>query len=102
MNIRLETPADYAVVENLTREAFWNVYKPGADEHYFVHMMRSHETFIPELGKAVITRQNRESGSVRFSGGNSAVIVIEAYARTFCGNVPKYRLIAIHCSDQCV
>ena len=47
--IRLETEKDYREVENLTREAFWNVYKPGADEHYFVHMMRSHPDFIPEL-----------------------------------------------------
>lgn len=47
--IRSETPADYRAVENLTCESFWNVYKPGADEHYFVHMMRSHPDFLPEL-----------------------------------------------------
>ncbi|MBR2894504.1 MAG: N-acetyltransferase [Oscillospiraceae bacterium] len=47
--IRNETPADYRAVENLTRESFWNIYKPGADEHYYVHMMRSHPDFIPEL-----------------------------------------------------
>ena len=47
--IRNETPADYRAVEELTRESFWNVYKPGADEHYYVHMMRSHPDFIPEL-----------------------------------------------------
>ena len=40
-SIRRETPEDYRAVEELTREAFWNVYKPGADEHYFVHQMRS-------------------------------------------------------------
>ena len=33
--IRPETEKDYRAVEELTREAFWNVYKPGADEHYF-------------------------------------------------------------------
>ena len=27
--IRRETPADYAAVEDLIREAFWNVYRPG-------------------------------------------------------------------------
>ena len=32
--IRNETPADYRAVEELNRESFWNVYKPGADEHY--------------------------------------------------------------------
>jgi predicted N-acetyltransferase YhbS len=36
-------------MENLIRESFWNVYKPGADEHYYVHQMRSHPDFIPEL-----------------------------------------------------
>ena len=35
--IRLETPADYRAVEELTREAFWNQYVPGCNEHYFVH-----------------------------------------------------------------
>ena len=47
--IRLETEKDYRAVEELTREAFWNVYKPGADEHYYVHMMRSHPDFLPQL-----------------------------------------------------
>jgi predicted N-acetyltransferase YhbS len=47
--IRLETKDDYRAVEELTREAFWNVYKPGADEHYFVHTMRERPDFIPEL-----------------------------------------------------
>ena len=49
ITIRLETAKDYAAVEHLTREAFWNVYVPGASEHYFVHKMRSHPDFIPEL-----------------------------------------------------
>ena len=49
LTIRLETEKDYRAVEELTREAFWNVYKPGADEHYYVHQMRNHPDFIPEL-----------------------------------------------------
>ena len=53
LTIRLETEKDYRAVEELTREAFWNVYKPGADEHYFVHTMRSHPDFIPELAFAL-------------------------------------------------
>ena len=39
LTIRLETEKDYRAVEELTREAFWNVYKPGADEHYYVHQI---------------------------------------------------------------
>ncbi|MBR3505026.1 MAG: N-acetyltransferase [Clostridia bacterium] len=49
LTIRLETEKDYRAVEELTRDAFWNVYKPGADEHYYVHQMRNHPDFIPEL-----------------------------------------------------
>lgn len=47
--IRQETKADYRAVENLTREAFWNLSVPGANEHYLVHIMRNHADFIPEL-----------------------------------------------------
>lgn len=47
--IRRECPEDYRAVEELTREAFFNVYQPGCDEHYYAHTMRSHEDFIPEL-----------------------------------------------------
>ncbi|MGN0691483.1 MAG: GNAT family N-acetyltransferase [Oscillospiraceae bacterium] len=47
--IRNETPADYAEVESLIREAFWNLNMPGCSEHYLAHIMRSHEDFIPEL-----------------------------------------------------
>ncbi|MDD3414561.1 MAG: N-acetyltransferase [Lachnospiraceae bacterium] len=47
--IRNETESDYTIVENITRNAFWNLYVPGCDEHYLVHIMRNHEDFIPEL-----------------------------------------------------
>lgn len=47
--IRTETPADHPIVENLTREAFWNVYRPGCMEHYLLHRFRKDSAFIPEL-----------------------------------------------------
>ena len=47
--IRTETPADYRTVENLTREAFWNVYRPGCTEHYVLHRFRGLPDFVPEL-----------------------------------------------------
>ena len=47
--IRTETPADYRTVENLTREAFWNVYRPGCTEHYVLHRFRCRPDFVPEL-----------------------------------------------------
>lgn len=49
MTIRLETEADHGNVEELTREAFWNLYAPGCDEHYLCHILRDHEDFIKEL-----------------------------------------------------
>lgn len=47
--IRKETPADYAEVENLVRESFWNVYRPGCIEHYALHNMRNSKDFVGEL-----------------------------------------------------
>ncbi|MFZ5450597.1 MAG: GNAT family N-acetyltransferase [Thermodesulfobacteriota bacterium] len=49
ISIRLEEPNDYRNVEYLTREAFWNVYKPGCDEHLLVHKIRKVPAFVKEL-----------------------------------------------------
>lgn len=47
--IRNERKEDYRKVENLTREAFWNVYRPGCTEHYVLHCYRGDPAFVPEL-----------------------------------------------------
>ena len=47
--IRNEKSADYKIVEEITRKAFYNLYVPGCTEHYLVHIMREHEDFLPEL-----------------------------------------------------
>ncbi len=47
--IRNEEETDYLIVEEITRKAFWNLYVPGCNEHYLVHVMRSHEDFISAL-----------------------------------------------------
>lgn len=47
--IRLEIPEDYRKVETLTREAFWNIYRPGCLEHYVLHCLRDDPSFVPEL-----------------------------------------------------
>ena len=49
INIRLEGAEDYRRVEEVAREAFWNLYFPGCNEHYVIHKMRTHPDFIPEL-----------------------------------------------------
>jgi len=47
--IRRETPADYRATENLVRESFWNVYRPGCLEHYVLHVLRDDPALVPEL-----------------------------------------------------
>lgn len=49
MIIRNEQQDDINIVENLIRDAFWNVYEPGATEHYLAHQMRKHKDFVKEL-----------------------------------------------------
>lgn len=34
----------------MTKEAFWDVYKPGCDEHLMVHKIRKTDAFIKKLG----------------------------------------------------
>ena len=47
--IRPERPEDYGETENLIREAFWNVYRPGCSEHYVMHVLRDNPAFVGEL-----------------------------------------------------
>ena len=47
--IRLENKEDYREVENLVRESFWNVYRPGCMEHYVLKCLRDDQDFVPEL-----------------------------------------------------
>lgn len=49
LKIRNEKETDYKAVEEITREAFYNIYMPGCVEHYLVHTMRQHKDFIKEL-----------------------------------------------------
>ena len=47
--IRLERKEDRRAVENLVRESFWNVYRPGCSEHYVIHVLRDDPAFVKEL-----------------------------------------------------
>ena len=49
MTIRQEQPSDCREVENLVRESFWNVYRPGCMEHYVLHRLRDDPDFVREL-----------------------------------------------------
>ena len=47
--IRLERKEEYRAVENLVRESFWNVYRPGCLEHYVLNQLREDEAFVSQL-----------------------------------------------------
>lgn len=66
MKIRLELPDDYRRVEELTREAFWNFYRPGCTEHFVLNQYRSNPDFIPELD-FVMEEDGRIIGHVMFA-----------------------------------
>ena len=47
--IRPERREEYREVENMIRESFWNVYRPGCLEHYVIHLLREDPAFVKEL-----------------------------------------------------
>lgn len=47
--IRRENLSEQDTVNNLVRDSFWNVYRPGAYEHYVLHVLRNHPDFVREL-----------------------------------------------------
>lgn len=82
MKIRLENKNDYFEVENLTREAFWNVYRPGCFEHLVVHDLRKDKCFVKELdyvieenGK-IIANIVYAKGKLKLENGKSKEILL--------------------------
>ncbi|MGL5616726.1 MAG: GNAT family N-acetyltransferase [Sarcina sp.] len=71
IKIRNEIASDYRRVEEITREAFWNLYCPGSNEHLIVHNLRTHKDFIKELA-FVIELDGEIIGSIHYS--NSKII----------------------------
>lgn len=69
--IRNEKEKDYRRVEEVAREAFWNLYFPGAHEHYVVNKMREHKDFIKELA-FVIEIDEKVEGAIFYT--NSKII----------------------------
>ena len=64
--IRLETPDDYQKVEYLTRESFWDLYKPGCEEHFVLHNLRNIPAFIKELD-FVVEQEGEIIGSIVYT-----------------------------------
>ena len=79
--IRLENKEDRAAVENLVREAFWNVYRPGCSEHYVIHVLRDDPAFVKELDFVMeqdrrLIGQNMFMRTVIVSDGGGTVPVL--------------------------
>lgn len=64
--VRQEQPADWQIVEDLTRAAFWNLYAPGCVEHYLAHHLRGHADFIKDLD-LVITLDGQIVGNIMYT-----------------------------------
>ena len=62
--ICLEKKEEQRKVENLVRESFWNVYRPGCLEHYVLHQLRNDPGFVPELDFVMFLNENGEEGKL--------------------------------------
>lgn len=69
ISIRWEKHEDYRRVEEITREAFWNVYRPGCYEHLVIHRLRQSPDFIPELDFVALSG-DKLVGSIIYSHAN--------------------------------
>lgn len=68
MEIRMERADDWLEVENLVRDSFWNIYRPGAYEHFIVHQLRNDDCFITKLAY-VIESDGNIIGNINYSMG---------------------------------
>ena len=82
MEIRLENENDYLEVEELVRDSFWNVYRPGAFEHYIVHHLRDDESLIRSLAyvvekdKKIIAHINYSTGVIDYEEEEIDAVVL--------------------------
>lgn len=120
ITIRNEIENDYRNVEELTREAFWNLFVPGCNEHYLAHLMRNHPDFIAGLDFVAVA-DNIIAGNIMYaksslineSGGRintvtfGPVSVLPGYQKKGIGSAliqhsikkaaaDKYKAIIIH------
>lgn len=92
-NIRLEQPHEQREVENLVRESFWNVYRPGCLEHYVMHCLRNDKDFVADLNFVMTVA---EDGTERLIG--QAMCMKAQLTLDNCGVLPIMTLgpIGIH------
>ena len=66
--IKNENENDYKTVEGVVREAFWNRYVPGCNEHFILHNLRNSSDFIRELD-FVAEKEGQIVGQIAYSRG---------------------------------
>jgi hypothetical protein len=82
MKIRLESEEDYLKVEELVRNSFWNVYRPGAYEHFIVHNLRNDESFLSNLayviddGEKIVGHINYSTGEIRYENESVLAVIL--------------------------
>ena len=88
--IRLERKEEYREVENLVREAFWNVYRPGCLEHYVLNQLRKDAAFVSELdfvsSQANLLSMLRDVNGCNLSGISQTTSHVLLYGYDYKGN----------------
>ena len=101
--IRAEKVEDYRAVENLVRESFWNVYRPGCSEHYVIHVLRKDPAFVKELdfvmeqdGKLIGQNMFMKTVIEADDGRTIPVLLrLQILMRSRWGNLRKYKGLCI-------
>ena len=92
MNIRPIRNEDFKEVENVIREAFYNVYMPGCNEHLIVHKLKDDECFVKDLS-LVSEEDNKIIGAIFYGLCNLKNEVNESKVLFFgpLGVLPSYQ-----------
>ncbi len=78
INIRKEVPQDFHRVEDIAREAFWNLYFPGAHEHFVVNQLRRHKDYKSDISR-VIEVDGQVQGAIFYTASHVLTHAGEQY-----------------------
>jgi predicted N-acetyltransferase YhbS len=67
--IKRTKPTDFLMTENITRETFWNLFKPGCDEHLVLHNLRKSNCYISNLDIVALS-ENKIIGHIIITKAN--------------------------------
>lgn len=58
--VRIEREDEHRKVEEMTRDSFWNLYMPGADEHFILNNLRKSPDFIQQLCLVAVDKKTNQ------------------------------------------